>query len=167
MKETQTLVLGLGNKILSDDGIGVRIVEELRYIFNFPGVHFETACCGGLEIVEMMNGYNEVIIIDAIKTTDGYPGDIYILSPEDFNEPLHISNFHDFPFLAAMELAKVAGMKMPDKIRIIAIKIVEDLFFSEQFSEEIDRQYGAIKKKITHILNSLFRESLLFQTAIN
>jgi hypothetical protein len=67
----------------------------------------------------------------------------------------------------AMELAKAAGMKMTDKIRIVSKKMVEDVYFSENFSAPVREQYPVIKKKITHMLNIYFRERLLFQTAIN
>ena len=151
MDKKKILVLGLGNKILCDDGIGVRLTEDLQAGFNCPEVYFETACCGGLDIVEMMYGYEYAIVIDAIKTT-GYPGQIYLLSPGDLMNSLHVSNFHDISFPVAVELARSSGMPVPEKITIIAVNILEDLLFSEDFSEPIGKKYNSILQNVRELL---------------
>ena len=61
------LVLGIGNEILKDDGIGPRLVMDLQH--HFPEeIRFNTSSLGGLEILEMIREYDTVFIIDAIKT---------------------------------------------------------------------------------------------------
>ncbi len=150
------LILGIGNSILSDDGIGIRLIEDLQKEFKHPMVHFKTACTGGLEIVEMMQNYNDVYILDAIKTPNGQPGNIYYYSVDDFKETLHISNFHDISFLIALQFMRRSGLKVPDNIRIIAIEVVEDSYFSENFSSEIQKQYKNIGNKV----RSYFRKHL-------
>ena len=52
MDHKPLLVLGVGNKILSDDGIGIRLIEDLQEHFKYQAIEFKEACCGGLEIVE-------------------------------------------------------------------------------------------------------------------
>jgi len=80
--EHTVLVLGIGNDILSDDGIGPRIIQQLEKE-NFPSlISFQTGTVGGLEVLEMISGYREVVFIDAIKTRGGVPGTIYYLTPE-------------------------------------------------------------------------------------
>jgi hydrogenase maturation protease len=142
------LILGIGNRILSDDGIGIKLIEDLQDEFRHPLVHFKTACTGGLEIVEMMQNYKDVLIFDAIKTPDGHPGKIYHFSVEDFKETLHISSFHDISFLIALEFMKRSGLGVPENIRILAVEIVEDSYFSEDFSGEIQKQYKTIRNKV-------------------
>ena len=146
------LILGIGNDLLSDDGIGIKLIEDLRPMLENPLVEFKTASGGGLEIVELMQDYNDVIILDAIKTGQGVPGEIYTFSLDDFKETLHISNFHDISFLIALEFGKQSGLKLPENIQIVAIEIVEDMYFSEYFSKEIALQYNKIKVKIQEFL---------------
>lgn len=150
------LILGIGNSILSDDGIGIKLIEDLQNEFKHPLIHFKTACTGGLEIVEMMQNYNDVFIVDAIKTPDGQPGNIYYYTVDDFKETLHISSFHDISFLIALQFMKRSGLKVPENIRIVAIEVVEDSYFSENFSSEIQKQYKNIGDKV----RSYFRENL-------
>ncbi len=148
------LILGIGNRILSDDGIGIRLIEDLQDEFSYPLVHFKTACTGGLEIVEMMQEYKEVLILDAIKTYGGKPGDIYYFTVDAFKETLHISSFHDISFLIALEFMKRSGLSIPEKINILAIEILEDSYFSENFSSIIQKNYNSIKKKVRSYLHN-------------
>ena len=112
-KKHSTLILGIGNDILTDDGIGIKLVQKLQKDLAKPNVAFLTAAVGGLEILELISGYEVVIIIDAIKTKDGVPGIIYHLTPSHFKETLHLSSFHDVSFLSALDLAeKIIFMNM-------------------------------------------------------
>ena len=152
MDQKPLLVLGVGNRILSDDGIGIRLIEDLQEQFSHQPIEFKDACCGGLEIVEIMQGYDNVIIIDGIKTEYGSPGSIYTFTVEDFKETLHISSFHDISFLIALEFGKKSGLQIPKNIKIVAIEIVEDMIFDENLSPEIAEHYDSIKADVADLL---------------
>jgi hydrogenase maturation protease len=159
MNEKPILILGIGNKILSDDGIGIRLIEDLQDYFKDSCLHFKTACAGGLEIVELMQDYEHVIILDAIKTKGGKPGKIYYFTLQDFKDSLHTSNFHDISFLIALEFGKTSGMKVPGDIKILAIEIVEDMYFSENFSNEIQIRYNFIKSKVRDFIQKQLKNN--------
>lgn len=146
--QSDILILGIGNDILTDDAIGPKIVKRLQEDLSYDNISFLTAAAGGLEILEMIKNYQQVIIIDAIKTRDGIPGTVYYLTPENFKETLHISSFHDVSFLTALKLAAKLEIPVPGRIDIIAIEIVEDLTFSNDFSEEIAPKYDNIYSEI-------------------
>ena len=112
------LVVGLGNPILTDDGIGPRLVEYLEKSGGFPDVEYRSEAVGGLEILERVQGYDSAVFIDAIKTEGGVPGTVYQFQPEDFQETLHLSNLHDVSFLSALELGKKMGLSVPKNIKI-------------------------------------------------
>lgn len=154
MNEKPVLILGIGNKILTDDGIGIRLIEDLQHRFDPGMVDFKTACCGGLEIVELMQGYEEVILLDAIKTRSGKPGVIYCFTLEDFKDTLHISNFHDISFLIALDFGKKSGLEIPEHIKILAIEIVEDMVFDEEFSPPIRARYREIREEVFDLLQN-------------
>ncbi len=148
-KKNNTLILGLGNDILTDDGIGPKLVMKLKKTIEHPDVNFVTAATGGLEILEIIKGYSMAIIIDAIKTRNGIPGTIYYLTPSNFKETLHVSSFHDISFLTALSLAEKMDIPVPSQIFIIAIEIVEDLTFSDTFSPPIAKKYDQIVLEVT------------------
>jgi hydrogenase maturation protease len=126
----KTLILGLGNDILTDDGIGSRLVSDLAQMIGDPDVHYNTACCGGLEIIEYIKGYEQVIFIDAIRTREGSPGDVYYFIPSDFRETSHLSSLHDVSFLTALKLGNSLNLGLPNDLHIIAVEIIEDMEFS-------------------------------------
>lgn len=154
----KTLILGIGNDILTDDGIGPKLVNDLKKE-EFPDyVHFQNAFIGGLDILELIQGYEKVIFIDAIITKDGVPGTVYHYKPADFKETLHLSNLHDANFLTALELGKKMGMQIPEDIYIIAVEIIEDRIFSDQFSPEIVMKVPGIFKKVVSLVSSFIKE---------
>jgi hydrogenase maturation protease len=149
------LILGIGNDILTDDGIGPKIVMELQEEFHHDNLSFMTAATGGMEILEMIKDHSQVIIIDAIKTRDGIPGTLYHLTPAHFKETLHISSFHDVSFLTALKLADKLDLPVPEKIDIIAVEILEDLTFSSEFSKPIAEKYEEIYREICEYVKAL------------
>ena len=150
------LILRIGNDILTDDAIGPKIVKRLQEDLSYENISFLTAAAGGLEILEMIKDFQQVVIIDAIKTKDGIPGTVYYLTPDNFKETLHISSFHDVSFLTALELAKKLEIPIPSQIDIIAVEIVEDLTFSNEFSEDITARYEDIYREIKdHLKRSI------------
>jgi len=149
------LILGLGNDILMDDGIGPKLVRHLEKIFPHPKIEFDTAAVGGMELIEIIRDYKQVVIIDAIKTLNGIPGLVYYLTPSNFKETLHISHIHDISFLTALQLAKEFKIPVTDKIEIIAVEIVEDLTFGDNFTPEVQGKYEEIKKEVETMINEL------------
>jgi hydrogenase maturation protease len=149
------LILGVGNDILTDDGIGPKIVEQLKGDIGNDDTAFQTSATGGLDILELIKDYHTVIIIDAIKTEGGVPGMIYYLTPSNFKETLHISSFHDVSFLTALKVAEKLNIPIPKQIDIIAIEIIEDLTFSNEFSKPIADKYEEIYKEILESVNNM------------
>jgi hydrogenase maturation protease len=154
-KPKDILIFGLGNDILMDDGIGPKLAREMEKRLNHPSVTMETAAIGGLEILEFIRDFNTVIIIDAIKTEGGVPGEVYLLSPDNFKETLHISSLHDVSFLTALELGKKLGIKIPDPIHIIAVEIIEDLTFGNDFTPPLQEKYEDIKNEVYEMVCEL------------
>lgn len=144
----KTLILGLGNDILTDDGIGPRLVRDLVKMIKDLDVQFNTASCGGLEIMEYVKGYEKVVFIDAIRTQDGKPGDIYYFLPSDFRETSNLSSLHDINFLTALELGNSLNMGLPVDLHIIAVKIIEDMEFSEEFTPPLKEKYPGILEDV-------------------
>jgi hydrogenase maturation protease len=142
------MILGVGNDILMDDGIGPRIVKTLETKYPLPEMEYHSTTLGGLDILEFINGYEWVVFIDAIKTKGGVPGSVYELTPEDFKETLHLTNIHDVSFLTAIELGKQLELKIPKNMYIFAIEIIEDQVFGVEFTPPVKEKYEEIVQHI-------------------
>lgn len=152
------LILGLGNIILTDDGIGPRLVEDLSARLQAPHISWETANLGGMELLELFRPYSVVVIIDAIKTGTREPGAVFYLTPANFKETLHVSNFHDISFLTALELGRQLKMEVPGHIHIIAVEIIEDLVFDDSLSPELEGKYPQILEEVASMLKELLHK---------
>ncbi|MGD2041908.1 MAG: hydrogenase maturation protease [Anaerolineae bacterium] len=129
----RTLVLGLGNPILTDDGIGIRVVREAATRCPNGKASFAEASLGGLRLLDVINGYDRVILVDAIQTRGGTPGDIYYMGPGDLMASLHSDSSHDLSLPGALKLGRRLGMQVPDDdaFEIIAIEVKDVLTFGE------------------------------------
>ena len=125
----KTLILGLGNDILKDDSIGLRLVIDLARYIDFRDFHCETTSSGGMEILELIRDFDKVIIIDAIRARNSHPGDVYYFTPSSLKNTSHLLSFHDIDFLTALQLGKALTLDLPEDIHIIAIEIAEDMEF--------------------------------------
>jgi hydrogenase maturation protease len=133
----KTLILGLGNPILSDDGVGCRVAMALKERLNEPEVDVLEASVAGLDFLDMLTGYDKVIIVDAIQTGEGTPGQIYRLNPEALANTRHAGTPHDVNFATALELGKQLGLALPPQIDIFAIEVADTSHFSEECTPEV------------------------------
>ncbi len=143
----KTLVLGVGNPLLKDDGIGIHVVRELEK--EVDGADFKEASVSGLELVEMLRGYERAIIVDAVKTRDGVPGKIYKLTPNDI-PTMHGISPHDVDFRTAIEFGEKFIGEMPERIEIYGIEVENVTEFGEGLSRDLKKSLPAIIKEIKH-----------------
>ena len=68
------LVLGLGNTILTDDGVGIYVAREIKKKLTYGDVTIQEASLGGLELLDVMTGFKRVILIDAMVIGSGEIG---------------------------------------------------------------------------------------------
>jgi hydrogenase maturation protease len=128
----KTLILGLGNPILGDDGAGLKAVALVRQrLLPDPAVEVDQERCGGLRLMERLIDYDRVILLDAICTGAHPPGTLLHLRPTDIASQ-HTASVHDVNLPTALRLAGMLGLKIPNDIRIIAIEVENTLDFSEQ-----------------------------------
>lgn len=134
----KTLVLGLGNPIVRDDSIGLRVAAELRKrLANRNDIEVDEDYWGGLRLMERMVGYDRAIVIDAIQT-GGEPGTIHILLPSAIPTQRSASA-HDVNLPTALSLGRMAGWKLPadDQIRLVGIEVVDILTFGDDCTPSV------------------------------
>jgi hydrogenase maturation protease len=135
--KTKTLILGLGNSLLSDDGVGLTIASELKNRLNESDITVMETSVAGLSLLDLVVGYDRAIIIDAIQTLDGKPGQIYRLDPEAFDTTRRTISPHDVNFTTALEFGKKVGLPLPREIVIFAIEASDVSTFSEEYTPQV------------------------------
>ena len=160
---TSTLIVGMGNPILRDDAVGIRLATDLAARLGLedgirrgpdgplPGLHILTECSlGGLTLVELMVGFDRVVALDAIATRDGVPGDWHTFTAEALRQTLNLSNVHDANFATALELARKMGFKVPGDrdIQVFAVEIEDTLTFDTSMSPSMEAAYPTFSREI-------------------
>ena len=160
----KTLFLGLGSEILTDDGIGLRIVRDLKNILTFQveknmkgQIDFKTCLTGSLDLLEIIENYNTLIILDATKTQTGIPGDVYKYSLENYKDTIHLQNIHDISFQDTLKLGKSTGLIIPEKVEILAIEIFDNLTFSSSLSAVLTKKYSKILQEIKNHVKDIIQ----------
>jgi hydrogenase maturation protease len=149
----KTLILGLGNSILSDDGVGIRVAQELKGRLNQPEITVEETSLAGLGVLDLLTGYDRVILIDAIQTVGGEAGQIYRFGPEALALTSHTASPHDTNFITALELGNKLGMALPRQIVIFAIEAADVTTFSEECTSEVTQAIPVCVEMILQELN--------------
>jgi len=150
----KTLVLGMGNTILSDDGVGIYVVREVAERFDREDVDFAEGSVGGMRILDIVGGYERVIMVDAIQTREGTPGEIYRLTPESFRLSLHAGSSHDLSLPGALSFGRAMGLTLPDDedFLIIAIEVEDVINFGETCTPAVQE---AIPQAVNAVLTEL------------
>lgn len=120
------LVIGLGSPIMTDDAIGLEVVQEIEDM-HLEGVETRQEAIGGLDIIPVLWGYRHVVIVDAIQSGAYEPGTIMFFNPEDFDETIGDASAHDINLATAMRIGReMEPEMMPDEVCFIAIE-AEDI----------------------------------------
>jgi len=141
-----TLVLGLGNTILSDDGAGIRIAKEIEK--NCKNVDVLEASAAGFRIIDEIIGYEKLILIDSIKTDKADPGTLYKYSMDDFKKTKHHAQPHDISFFEAYDIIKQNGDQVPSIIEIYAVEVCDITTLSEKCTYKVEKSIPVIAVKI-------------------
>lgn len=151
-----TLVLGLGNSILTDDGLGIHAVRAVASQCPRDDVVTAEASVGGLRLLDLVAGYDRIILIDAIETPNGSPGRVYRLRPNDLRRSLHSGSTHDLSLMGALTLGRRLGMHLPDDeaIIIFAIEAQDVITFGEECTPTVAAAIPSVVEMVCEELSA-------------
>lgn len=129
------LVLGLGNELLSDDGVGILAVRALSRELRGQADVVETAL-HGLALLELFLGYRQAIVVDAICTGAHVPGTVLELNPADL-ETVESPSPHYTGLPEMLTLAGQLKLDFPPDIKIITMEVVDPYTVGFELSEPV------------------------------
>ncbi|MEW5801656.1 MAG: HyaD/HybD family hydrogenase maturation endopeptidase [bacterium] len=146
------LILGVGNILLKDEGIGVHTARKLQTMDLPSDVEILDGGTLGLSLLPYLEGRNRVILIDAIQA-EGNPGDIYRFSPEGFAQFAGRTkfSFHQTSFFDVIQMAEHIIHHKPD-VMVIAIQ-PKDISPGMELSPEIEARIPALIRLVMEELN--------------
>jgi hydrogenase maturation protease len=156
-----TLLVGMGNPILCDDAVGIRLARDFRKVLSpHRDLDIIDECSiGGLNLLDLFAGYAQAIVLDSIRTTGDKPGDWHCFTARALCETIHLTNVHDVNFATALELGRRVGVVLPDldNILIFGVAIKDNATFSERMSDDLEKRYPKYSSEILKAVKSLLR----------
>lgn len=138
----KTLVIGLGNPILGDDGVGWRVAEVLMQHPLPPDVEVDCFALGGLSLMERMTGYSRVILIDAIRSGQKPIGTVSQFTLADLPDLTagHSASAHDTSLRTALNVGRSMGVPLPkdEEVYLVAVEAEHVYDFSERLSPPVE-----------------------------
>ncbi len=136
MSAVRTLVLGLGNEILSDDGVGIQAARRVRELAG-DRVNVAEACVATIDLLWLMSGYDRVVIIDSFLSPDLPPGTAVRVVPDDLPEGFGYRSFHSLTFREIVDIGNWLGLPFPGHITIHGLSVSDTSTFGQTFSPEV------------------------------
>jgi hydrogenase maturation protease len=151
----RTLVVGLGNPLLTDDGVGLVVARALRdRLPDRRDVDVQEDFNGGLRLMERMVGYDRAIVVDAILT-GGMAGSIQLL--RGGNMPTqHSASSHDATLRTALDFGRSVGAALPldEEILMIGIEAADVSTFGTCCTPEVQAAVPAAVETVLLALQS-------------
>ena len=152
----KTLIIGLGNPILGDDGVVWKVANQLTAIID-PDTSVEIDCASlvGLSLMERMLGYQRVIVIDSMETGQSPEGCVKVFPLAALENPFagHSASAHDASLMTALQAAKSIGAEIPSRVDVVAIEAKSVYDFSEHLSPEIEKAVPLAAEEVLKLLD--------------
>ncbi len=142
-----TIVLGIGNPILRDDGVGIKVARCIKRAA--PEVEVVETAEAGLSLLDWVPDHDRLIVIDSIKAgANEAAGEVYKLDFTTLDPAMDFTSFHGVDIVTAFELGKRLGYHMPERVSVYAITVKDNMTFAEECSEEVELKIPAITGEI-------------------
>lgn len=153
--EDHILVIGLGSPIMSDDAVGLRVVQAIEDM-GISGVSTQQEAIGGLDIIPLVMDHRRVIIVDAIQTFQRPPGTVMVMDPDDFRHTVAPASAHEMNLPTAMLLGRqLEPERMPESVRYVTIEVKDLVTVSEQMTPEVEAALPAAVRTVLDLIDAL------------
>ena len=138
IRKVRSVIVGLGNPILTDDAVGLAVARCVHTRLADPELDLLEAAVGGIQLIEMLDGYDKAVIVDAIKTEGGLVGNHYLLDLEGSTRSSRRTGMtHEIGLLEGLELGRDVGMHMPDYLRVYGVEVTDPLTFGTEMTDKV------------------------------
>jgi hydrogenase maturation protease len=162
-RRPKTLIVGLGNPILGDDGVGWRIAESLERRLRdddavrtaLGPVEVDELAVGGLRLMERLVGYDRVVLADA-QLDGATPGTVSArpIGEVDCRLAGHLDSAHDATLTAALAAGGRLGAQLPADLTVVTVTIEPSIDFGERLSPRVA---AAVEPAVDAIIEALRR----------
>ncbi len=145
-----SILIGLGSPIMSDDGLGLLLAGEVHK--RLSDFDLDLSCGGGFQVVDAILGYRVAVVIDAMVTGRFEPGALVRLDVGSDIMTLRSGPSHALNFVEAVEVARSCNAPLPETIVIYAIEVKDPHTVGDQISKVLlDRMPEMVEEIVRDI----------------
>lgn len=145
-------ILGCGNTLMGDDGVGIRVIEKLQEMKLPENVEIIDAGVGGMAILSWIEDADKVVIVDAVQTGNEPAGTVYEFTDKELPpSEMFMLSLHDLNLVDTINVGRVV-QKMPEVIVIIGVEVKRVAEFTKELTPEVE---GAIPEVLDLVLKEL------------
>jgi hydrogenase maturation protease len=145
-----SVVVGLGNEIAGDDGVGIQVARNLgRLLEHTPTVDVVALPWAGLALLDVLRGHDRAAIVDCLTTGDRPPGTLVRLDEQGLAGSVRLNSFHDIAFPTAMDLGRRMGWDLPSQVAIWGVE-----------ADRVDEFHEGLSPAVAAAVEPLIREVL-------
>jgi len=134
----KVLVLGLGNDVLTDDAVGLHVVQVARELLaGEREIEVKATTEMGLALLDEIADRESVILVDSVQTGQARPGHIHEIDAENLSGVLTTSP-HFLGIGETLALGKLLGLTMPRHVRIFAIEVADPFTLGTQMTSAVE-----------------------------
>jgi hydrogenase maturation protease len=155
----RTLIIGLGNPLITDDSVGLRVARQLREaLATCDDIEVTEDYWGGLRLMERMIDFDRAIVIDAI-CTGGKPGTIHHLTT-DMISTQKSASAHDVNLPTALAFGRHAGARLPrdEDVYLLGIEAEDVINFSDECTPAVAAAIPDAVQEVIQLLESMLGE---------
>ena len=142
----RTLILGLGNPILSDDAAGLQAARLLYELIGGEDVDLVEAAVAGMQTVQLLSGYDRAVVIDVVQDEERV-GEVWRLDCDELESGSSTSS-HSIGVGRALRLAELVGLPVPEQVVIYAIAAADTTTFGERLTPKLEQALPGIVRRI-------------------
>jgi hydrogenase maturation protease len=146
------VLVGLGNTILADDAAGILVVRALADELEACEIDLRESCRGGLDLMEMLAGYDEAHLVDALLSGKVPPGTLQRLDLASLPRGLTLASSHEVDLPTALALGRRLGYALPAEVTIWAIEVVDPFSVKEELSAPVQAGLAECVRRISAAL---------------
>jgi hydrogenase maturation protease len=150
------VIIGIGNLLLMDEGIGVHTINELEK-YDLPNnVEIYDGGTGGFKLIDLMLNTKKVIFIDALET-DKAPGAITVFKSKDVRSlyPKNKYSLHDTDLLEVIKMTEL--LDNPPEIEIVGIQpktINYGTTLSKELADSMSNIVSTVRRRIEEVCST-------------
>lgn len=151
-----TVLIGLGNDIASDDGVGIHAARRFENEFgDRDNIEVVALPWAGFALLDILRGRRHAVIIDSLVSGTRPPGSIVRLDIDELSGSVRLNSFHDINYPTVMDLGRSLGWEMPDDIVIFGIETAVADEFGEDLTPAVADAVAAVVHEVKQFIETM------------